>query len=357
MPARAACPSRAVARGDPGVPDWLLPLLVPLAAALAGVLLAMALRRGGGAAPDPGVLLLAERMEALSQRLEAAIGAQNDRLARSLAEGAERTQDSARRIHERLAVIDAARGSLERLGTQVTTLAAILGNRPARGAFGEVALREMLADRLPAAAWSWQHTLSNGTRCDALVRLPDPPGPIAVDSKFPLEAWRAWREAADEPARSAAQRRLAADIRRHVEDVAGKYILPGETAEGALIFLPSEALHADLAAHHPALVAEAARRGVHLVSPGTMWAVLGTMRAVLRDARLRDEAALLRGELARLAEETARLDRRVSGLKRHWAEAAGDLHQIELSARRISAAAERVAAVEPMATAASRAAE
>ncbi|MBX9698281.1 MAG: DNA recombination protein RmuC, partial [Acetobacteraceae bacterium] len=206
--------------------------------------------------------------------------------------------------------------------------------------------RDMLADRLPAAAWAWQHTLSTGVRCDALIRLPDPPGPIAIDSKFPLEAWRAWREARDEPARAAAARRLAADIRKHVDDVASKYIRPGETAEGALIFLPSEALHADLAAHHPALVEAASRRGVHLVSPATLWAVLGTMRALLRDLRLREEAQQLRGELARLAEETGRLDRRVAALKRHFADAQADLHGIELSAQRVATLAARIAAVE-----------
>jgi DNA recombination protein RmuC len=341
------------------VPETWLPVLVPLAAAVAGGLLvgalALALRdaRGGGGgdaagggAPDPAAALLAERMDALSHRLDAALAAQNERLSRALADGADRTAESARRIHERLAVIDAARANLERLGTQVTSLASILGNKQARGAFGEVALREMLADRLPAGAWAWQHTLANGTRCDALIRLPYPPGPIAVDSKFPLEAWRAWREAPDEPARAAATRRLAGDIRRHVDDVATKYIRPGETAEGALIFLPSEALHADLAAHHPAVVAEAARRGVHLVSPGTMWAVLGTMRALLRDVRLRAEAHRLRAELARLAEETTRLDGRVAALKRHFAEAQSDLYQVEVAAQRIVAAGMRVAQVE-----------
>ncbi len=335
------------------MPDWLLPLLVPIAAALAGGLLVAALmsaaragRSGAGGGSEAALALLADRMEALSHRLDGAVAAQNERLSRTLAEGADRAQESARRIHERLAVIDAARASLEQLGPQVATLAAILGNKQARGAFGEVALRDMLADRLPAEGWAWQHTLANGTRCDALIRLPSPPGPIAVDSKFPLEAWRAWREAREEGTRALAQRRLAQDIRRHVDDVATKYIRPGETAEGALIFLPSEALHADLSAHHPGLVADAARRGVYLVSPGTMWAVLGTMRALLRDVRLRAEAHHLRTELARLAEETERLDRRVANLKRHFAEAQADLHQVEIAAQRVGAVAARVAAVE-----------
>ncbi|MBV1797360.1 DNA recombination protein RmuC [Siccirubricoccus sp. G192] len=326
--------------------DWVLPLLVPLAAALAGGLITAALLalrpRGGG----EGVALLADRMEALSARLDGAVAAQNERLSRALAEGADRTQESARRIHERLAVIDAARANLEALGGQVQSLAAILGNKQARGAFGEVQLRDMLADRLPADGFAWQHTLSNGTRCDCLIHLPFPPGPIAVDSKFPLEAWRAQREATNEPARAAAARRFAADIRKHVEDVATKYIRPGETAEGALIFLPSEALHAELHGSHAALVAEAARRGVYLVSPGTMWAVLGTMRALMRDVRLRAEAGNLRREVARLVEETTRLDRRVASLKRHFTEAQGDLHGIEITAQKITTAGARIEAVE-----------
>lgn len=336
------------------MPDWLLPLLVPVVAALAGGLLVLAFRpRGGG----EGVALLADRMEALSDRLDQAIAQQNERLARSLADSADRTQESARRIHERLAVIDAARANIEALGGQVTTLAGILGNKQARGAFGEVQLRDMLADRLPAEGWAWQHPLSNGTRCDALIRLPFPPGPIAIDSKFPLEAWQALRTAMDDAARVQATRRLASDIRRHVDDVATKYIRPGETAEGALIFLPSEALHADLHALHGGLVQEAARRGVYLVSPGTLWAVLGAMRALMRDVRLRAEAQHLRLEVARLAEETGRLDRRVANLKRHFGEAQADMDQIGITAQKILATAARIEAVEMDPPAPARAAE
>ena len=330
------------------MPDWLLPLLVPLAAALAGALLvgAIALALRPRAEAGEGVLLLADRMEALSDRLDAAVAAQNERLGRALADSADRTQDSARRIHERLAVIDAARANIEALGGQVTTLAAILGNKQARGAFGEVQLRDMLADRLPADGWAWQHSLSNGTRCDALIRLPFPPGPIAIDSKFPLEAWQALRRAPDEAARLLAERRMAVDLRRHVDDVARKYICPGETAEGALIFLPSEALHADLHALFGPLVAEAGRRGVYIVSPGTLWAVLGAMRALMRDVRLRAEAQQLRLEVAKLAAETERLDRRVGNLKRHFMEMQSDVQQIEITAQRITAAGARIEAVE-----------
>ena len=240
----------------------------------------------------------------------------------------------------------------------MTNLAAILGNKQARGAFGEVQLRDMLADRLPADGWAWQHSLSNGTRCDALIRLPFPPGPIAIDSKFPLEAWQALRRAPDEAARTLAERRMATDIRKHIDDVARKYICPGETAEGALIFLPSEALHADLHALFgtPGRRGRAAR-GLYRL-PGTLWAVLGAMRALMRDVRLRAEAQQLRREVAKLAEETERLDRRVASLKRHFADMQVDVQQIETTAQKITAAGARIEAVEmdPPA-AASRAAE
>ena len=331
------------------MPEWLpplLPLLVPALALLAGGLLVAALLPALRPREDAAMLLLAQRMEALAEQ----VATQHDRLTNSLADSADRTQDSARRIHERLAVIDAARANIEALGGQVTTLAQILGNKQARGAFGEVQLRDMLADRLPADSWSWQYTLSDGLRCDALIRLPFPPGPIAVDSKFPLEAWQALRRATDEPARAAAERRLAIDIRRHVDDVARKYIRPGETAEGALIFLPSEALYADLHALHAGLVAEAARRGVYLVSPGTLWAGLGAMRALMRDVRLKSEAQGLRREVAALTAETQRLDTRVASLRRHFADMQADVQQIDITAQRIVAAGSRIEAVEPATT-------
>ena len=212
---------------------------------------------------------LADRLAATQEALAGAVAAQNDRLGRVLSESAVKAEETAGKIHERLAVIDAARANMEALGAQVGSLAQILGNKQARGAFGEVQLRQLIEDRLPADGFVWQHTLSNKTRCDCLIRLPHPPGPIAVDSKFPLEAWLAARDAADDAARLAATKRFASDIGRHIEDVAGKYICPGETAEGALIFVPSEAIYADLHAVHPGVVEAAARRGIYIVSPST----------------------------------------------------------------------------------------
>lgn len=316
---------------------------------LAALLLLAALR--GRRAEDlarltGAVEALAAAQDRLSARTEERLREQDRTLAHRLDAAAQRTQETAGAIQQRLAVIDAARANIEALGGQVTSLAAVLGNKQARGALGEVQLRDLVSDRLPANGFSWQHTLSNGTRCDCLVLLPFPPGPIAVDSKFPLEAWAAMAGAETPGTRDLARRRFIGDIRKHVGDIAGKYLLPGETAEGALMFVPSEAIHAALHADFPDLVAEAARRGVHIVGPSTLWAVLNTMRGLLRDARLQAEARRIRAEVERLAEETGRLERRVAALRSHHAAMAQDMREIETSAERIARRGEAIRALD-----------
>ncbi len=329
--------------------DWLPPALIALAVLGAAVLLLAA--RGGRRAEDQARLAalleaLAASQDRLATRTEERLREQERALATRLDAAAQRTQETAGAIQQRLAVIDNARASIEALGGQVGSLAAILGNKQARGALGEVQLRDLVADRIPAEGFAWQHTLSNGTRCDCLLRLPFPPGPIAVDSKFPLEAWAAFQEAATPGTKELARRRVAADIRRHVADIAGKYVIPGETAEGALMFVPAEAVHAALHADFADVVAEAARRGVHIVGPSTLWAVLNTMRGLLRDARLQSEARRIRVEVEKLAEETSRLERRVAALRLHHAAMAQDMREIETSAERIARRGEAIRALD-----------
>jgi DNA recombination protein RmuC len=342
--------TRPANRRAPPLPDWLPPALPPvliLAAILLAALLLLAARRGRQAEEFARLTAtleaLAAAQERLAARTEDRLRDQERALASRLDAAAQRTQDTAGAIQQRLAVIDSARQNIEALGTQVTSLAAVLGNKQARGALGEVQLRDLVTDRLPAGGFRWQHTLSNGTRCDCLVLLPFPPGPIAVDSKFPLEAWAAMQ---DGPARDTARRRFVADVRRHVDDIARKYLIPGETAEGALMFVPSEAIQASLHAEFADLVAEAARRHVHIVGPSTFWAVLNTMRGLLRDARLQSEARRIRTEVEKLAEETSRLERRVAALRGHYAAMAQDMREIETSAGKIAARGEAIRALD-----------
>jgi len=293
-----------------------------------------------------GEQAMADRLAATQEALAAAVSAQNEKLGRVLSDSAVKAEETAGKIHERLAVIDAARANMEALGAQVGSLAQILGNKQARGAFGEVQLRQLIEDRLPADGFVWQHTLANKTRCDCLIRLPHPPGPIAVDSKFPLEAWLAARDATDDAGRISATKRFATDIVRHVDDVAGKYICPGETAEGALIFVPSEAIYADLHSVHPGVVEAAARRGIYIVSPSTLWAVLGTMRALMQDVRMRAEAGMIKHQVAALVQDVVRLDDRVAKLKKHFADMQGDVSQIEISTAKIARRGAQIEAVE-----------
>jgi DNA recombination protein RmuC len=293
---------------------------------------------------------LADRMTGAEKSLTEAIKAQNESLTRALSGQTERVTQSlgatATEIRERLAVIDAARGNIEALQTQVTTLSSILGNKQARGAFGEAQMEQIIADRLPAEAYALQATLSNGKRADCLIHLPNPPGPIAIDSKFPLESWLALREAPDDATRAAALKRLAADVQKHVKDVAERYVIPGETAEGALIFVPSEAIYAELHTTLVGVVSEATRRGVYIVSPTTLWAVLGTMRALLRDVRLRQEAGRIRRELDRLVADVGRLDERTESLRRHFGQAQKDIDMIETSSAAIKRGGQRLADLE-----------
>jgi DNA recombination protein RmuC len=289
---------------------------------------------------------IADRIAAQNEALNALLAGQTERVTRSLEEQARRAAETAAAIQERLAVLDAARVHIEGLGQQVGSLAAILSNKQARGAFGEVQLQQIVEDRLPPDAYAFQHVFSTKARADCLIRLPYPPGPVAVDSKFPLESWRAEHEAAEEAARATAAKRFVQDMRKHVEDVASKYIIPGETADGALLFVPSEAIYADLHARFPAVVEEAARRRVYIVSPTTLWAVLGTMRALLQDVRMRAEAGRIQEEVRKLLAELQRFDERVAELRRHFDRANDTIRAIETTRERLARVGERIVAVE-----------
>lgn len=287
-----------------------------------------------------------ERLGAAERTLAEALAAQNEKLLRTLNEQARVDLEASAAIQERLAVIDAARGNIEALGTQVVHLSAILGNKQARGAFGEAQLEQIVRDRLPPGAFAFQHTLGNGRRADCLIRLPHPPGPVAVDSKFPLESWLALRDAADDAARTIALRGFRADVLKHVRDVAERYILPEETADGAIVFVPSEAIYADLHGALPDVVSEAHRRSVYIVSPTTLWAVLASMRALMRDVRMRTEARRIQTEVQGLVKDVGLLEERVGKLKRHFEQAQGDIEDIEKSTRAIKRHGEKIEAVE-----------
>jgi DNA recombination protein RmuC len=293
---------------------------------------------------------MADRLTQAERSLTEAIKGQNESLSVALSSQTERMTTSlgatSAEIKERLAVIDAARGNIEALGNQVNTLAGILGNKQARGAFGESQMEQIIADRLPSDAFTLQATLSNGRRADCLIHLPNPPGPIAIDSKFPLESWLMLRDAADDATRTQRLRQFSTDVQKHIKDVADRYIIAGETAEGALIFVPSEAIYAELHTSLVSLVSDATRRGVYIVSPTTLWAVLGTMRALLRDVRLRTEAGRIRKEVDRMLADVGRLEDRTDSLRKHFSQVQKDVEQIETSTNAIKRGGQRIADLE-----------
>ena len=291
----------------------------------------------------------AEAQHRLAQSLQAqerAIGDRLEQVSRRLNEGltpsAEKTTKTMTDLRERLAVIDAAQKNIAELSTQVVGLQDILANKQARGAFGEVQLKDLVQGVLPASAYRFQATLSNGKRADCLLDLPNPPGPIVIDAKFPLESYRAIRAATDDAALQVASRRFSTDIWKHVHDISKKYILPGETADIALLFLPSEAVYAELHANFPDLVERAHRARVYTVSPSTLWATLNTIRAVLQDVHMREQAHVIQKEVMILLEDVARIDDRVGKLKTHFKQSETDIEAIQISTRKVTKRAERI---------------
>jgi DNA recombination protein RmuC len=267
---------------------------------------------------------LEERLSALSHRV-------SDRLQESTTITGQTLAD----LRERLAAIDAAQKNITDLSSQVVDLQNVLSNKQARGAFGEVQLQDIVQSALPPAHYEFQAALGDGKRVDCLLKLPNPPGPIAVDAKFPLEAYRALRDARDDAATVLAKRDFTLAIRNHIKAIAEKYIVPGETAESALMFLPSEAVYAELHANFPNLVDEASRLRVWIVSPTTLMATLTTIRAVLKDVRMREQAHILQAKIGDLVKDVDRLDDRVGKLQKHFEQGAEDVRQIRISTEKI----------------------
>jgi len=249
-------------------------------------------------------------------------------------------------LRERLVKIDEAQKNLAGLSGDVIGLREILSNKQARGAYGEVQLKDLVTGALPPSAYEFQTSLSNGRRVDCLIKLPNPPGPISIDAKFPLEAYAALQNATDDVTRTQSRRQLASDMINHIKAIAERYILPGETAESALLFLPSEAIYAELHATLPNVIEQSYRARVFIVSPTTLWATLNTVRAVLRDVRMREQAHVIQGETRLLLDDIRRLSERVLKLKTHFDQSTRDLTEIGTSVEKINKRGDRIKDLE-----------
>ena len=278
-----------------------------------------------------------ERVQQLSQTVDGRLNEISGKVAERLVEGFKKTNETFTSVMTRLAVIDEAQKKIEGLASNVVSLQEILGDKRSRGAFGEVQLEALVRNSLPPDAYAFQHTLKSGARADCVLILPEPTGTVCVDSKFPLENYSRMFDDSLPPAeRDAARRQFKADVKKHVDDIAAKYIVEGETSDGAVMFLPAEAVFAEIHAYHPDLVEHAQKKRVWLTSPTTLMAVLNTARAVIRDSETRRMAHVIKDELGKLAKDFARFDERMKKLAAHLEQANKDVGEVRISSDKIS---------------------
>lgn len=280
----------------------------------------------------------AKTLQLMEQRLSQVTESLNVNLSSS----AQRTAQSLGELQQRLLTIDKAQENITKLSGDVLSLQDILSNKQTRGAFGEIQLNDIVSKALPSDAYTFQHTLTNGKRADCLIHLPNPPGPIVIDSKFPLEAYEALRNAKTDWEANEAAKFMRTSVKAHIKAISEKYILDGETADGALMFLPSEAVYAELHANFPELVREGFTARVWIVSPTTCMATLNTMRAILKDARMREQAGAIRTTLRLLHRDVELVVERVGKLNTHFGQARKDLEDINTAAERAGKRATRL---------------
>ena len=284
----------------------------------------------------------AQAQTSMLQLMEQRLALVQQQMNENLHGSARRTAQSLGDLQQRLSAIDKAQDNITKLSGDVLSLQDILSNKQTRGAYGEIQLNDIVTKALPSDSYTLQATLSNGNRPDCLIHLPNPPGHIVIDSKFPLESYEALRKAKTDRELNEAAKFLRSSITKHIKDISSKYIIEGETADGALMFLPSEAVYAELHANFPELVRDGFAARVWIVSPTTCMATLNTMRAILKDARMREQAGAIRRELGLLFQDVERLGTRVENLDRHFGQAAKDLSEIKISSDKAGRRARRL---------------
>ncbi len=284
----------------------------------------------------------AASQSAMLQLMEKRLADVSGKMQENLHGSAQRTAKSLGELQQRLQAIDKAQENITKLSGDVLSLQDILSNKQTRGAFGEIQLKDIVSKALPKDSYDWQATLSNRARADCLIHLPNPPGPIVIDAKFPLEAYEALRNAETPEQMNRAKQAMRVSVKAHIKAISEKYILDGETADGALMFLPSEAVYAELHANFPELVREGFNAKVWIVSPTTCMATLHTMRAILKDARMREQAGAIRTMLRHLHRDVELVVERVQKLDTHFTQARRDLDGIGTAAERAGKRAARL---------------
>jgi DNA recombination protein RmuC len=280
--------------------------------------------------------------QAVNERLDAV----GKRVGDTLTEQGAATNTSLAELQARLAAIDAAQKNITELSSQVVSLQDILSNKQARGAFGQAQMEHIIADTLPAGTYAFNSPLSNGTRPDCTIKLPRSATAIVIDAKFPRESFEALTGAQTAEAQRAAQVRVRAEVRKHIDDIAGKYLIPGETQDPAIMFVPAESIYCAVFADFFDIIQHAQSRRVVIVSPNMLMLAVNTMRALIRDQKMREQAHVIQEEVAKLLEDVRLLADRTAALRRHFTQSDEDIRKIEISSEKIVKRGERIQDVD-----------
>ena len=271
----------------------------------------------------------------LSSTIEERLGNFGSTIGNTLTQQTQNTQNSLKEMHERLAVIDRAQENINSLSNQVNDLQNILSNKQLRGAFGEVQLENIVKDALPQNAYQFQYTLMSNSRVDCIVKMPEPPGPICIDSKFPLEDYKKFTGSTNDQEKKDNLKLFHNAVQKHIRDISEKYILPGETADSAIMFLPSESIYSEINIRFPKLVKESRNKKVYMAGPDNLMLLLHTVRAILRDATMSQTAGKIQIEVDKLGNDLNLLADRIFKLDKHFDLARRDLDEIKISHRKI----------------------
>jgi len=342
----------------------LVEIILGVALLLLGVIIAVIFARRGNGELESNIAQISERHTELQGRLaqmaedsanretllreslDMRLSKVSERVGQSIEQTQTRNSESLKQLHERLALIDRAQKNIETLSGEVSGLQNLLSNKQARGAFGEKQMQDLIENYLPPNAYSFQATLTNKARVDALIHLPNDQGDVAIDSKFPMEAWQRFTEADNTPMEQQAGRDFVRDVTKHINDIAAKYLIFGETHDIALLFLPSEAIYAELHANFPKVIEKSFAQKVMIVSPTTFMATLHTMRAVMKDAAMREQAHIIQREVGMMAKDVTLLDDRVAKLQSHFNQSTEDMRKIRISTEKISKRADKIESLE-----------
>lgn len=282
----------------------------------------------------------------LTEMVHKRLGEISEKVNQKLTESFEKNSSVMQDVAKHMALIKNAQNNITQLSEKVVDLQNILTDKSSRGAYGEVQLEQLVANVIPNQHFTLQATLSNGKRVDCLLKLPEPSGDIAIDAKFPLENFQHYCKSTDEQSQKAYHTQFKTDMKKHIDDISSKYIIPAETAEGAIMFIPAESIFAHIHAHVPELVTLAHKKNVWICSPTTLMAVLNTALSVIKDHSTKTQVVEMKKHLAALADDFARFDKRMGQLARHIDQAQNDVGLIQTSSNKITRQFQRIESCE-----------